>query len=181
MLANLQYGWTMFVRPMHDRHGWSIAAIQVAFSIFIVTETWPQFALGWIVDRAPADDLESGRRDPCAVLVGIEPRERPVQLARALARDRVDQRVVRARQQFVDPRPLGLEMAGQQLQRPSTLQTPVASAHAEISSSDADRCRRLSATSTSDRRTRSRPSRSAIVCATRTTRWRPRALSAPAS
>jgi OFA family oxalate/formate antiporter-like MFS transporter len=51
MLANLQYGWTMFVQPMHERHGWSIAAIQVAFSIFIVTETWPQFALGWVVDR----------------------------------------------------------------------------------------------------------------------------------
>jgi MFS transporter, OFA family, oxalate/formate antiporter len=51
MLANLQYGWTMFVRPMADRHGWSIAAIQVAFSIFIITETWPQFALGWVMDR----------------------------------------------------------------------------------------------------------------------------------
>jgi OFA family oxalate/formate antiporter-like MFS transporter len=51
MLANLQYGWTMFVRPMHDRHGWSLAAIQVAFTIFILTETWPQFAFGWVVDR----------------------------------------------------------------------------------------------------------------------------------
>jgi OFA family oxalate/formate antiporter-like MFS transporter len=51
MLANLQYGWTMFVRPMHERHDWSIAAIQVAFSIFIVTETWPQVAAGWVVDR----------------------------------------------------------------------------------------------------------------------------------
>jgi MFS transporter, OFA family, oxalate/formate antiporter len=51
MLANLQYGWTMFVRPMHDRHDWPIAAIQVAFSIFIITETWPQFALGWVMDR----------------------------------------------------------------------------------------------------------------------------------
>src|SRR6202012_4120753 len=51
MLANLQYGWTMFVHPMAERHGWSIAAIQVAFSIFIITETWPQFALGWVMDR----------------------------------------------------------------------------------------------------------------------------------
>jgi MFS transporter, OFA family, oxalate/formate antiporter len=51
MLANLQYGWTMFVRPMADRHGWSVAAIQVAFSIFVITETWPQFALGWVMDR----------------------------------------------------------------------------------------------------------------------------------
>jgi len=51
MLANLQYGWTMFVHPMAERHGWPIAAIQVAFSIFIITETWPQFAAGWVVDR----------------------------------------------------------------------------------------------------------------------------------
>jgi MFS transporter, OFA family, oxalate/formate antiporter len=51
MLANLQYGWTMFVHPMAERHGWPIAAIQVAFSIFIITETWPQFALGWVMDR----------------------------------------------------------------------------------------------------------------------------------
>ena len=35
MIANLQYGWTLFVRPINAAHGWSIAAIQVAFSIFI--------------------------------------------------------------------------------------------------------------------------------------------------
>ena len=51
MLANLQYGWTLFVGPMHERHGWTIAAIQLAFSIFVIVETWPQFAWGWLVDR----------------------------------------------------------------------------------------------------------------------------------
>ncbi|MEX3946111.1 hypothetical protein AB4Y44_42940, partial [Paraburkholderia sp. BR10937] len=38
--ANLQYAWTLFVVPMDARHHWGQAAIQLAFSIFIVTETW---------------------------------------------------------------------------------------------------------------------------------------------
>jgi OFA family oxalate/formate antiporter-like MFS transporter len=50
MIANLQYGWTLFVNPIAARHGWSIAAIQVAFSIFIALETWLTPIAGWIVD-----------------------------------------------------------------------------------------------------------------------------------
>jgi MFS transporter, OFA family, oxalate/formate antiporter len=51
LIANLQYGWTLFVNPMSKTHGWSIGAIQVAFSIFIATETWLTPIQGWIVDR----------------------------------------------------------------------------------------------------------------------------------
>ena len=51
MIANLQYGWTLFVNPMAAKHGWSIAAIQFAFSIFIALETWLTPISGWIVDR----------------------------------------------------------------------------------------------------------------------------------
>ena len=40
MIANLQYGWTLFVDPIADKHGWSRATIQVAFTIFVLTETW---------------------------------------------------------------------------------------------------------------------------------------------
>ena len=40
MIANYQYGWTFFVNPIAERHGWTRAAIQVAFTIFILTETW---------------------------------------------------------------------------------------------------------------------------------------------
>ncbi len=40
MIANMQYGWTFFVNPMQERHGWDRAAIQVAFTLFVVTETW---------------------------------------------------------------------------------------------------------------------------------------------
>jgi MFS transporter, OFA family, oxalate/formate antiporter len=50
MIANLQYGWTLFVNPISKAHGVSIAAIQVAFSIFIALETWLTPLEGWIVD-----------------------------------------------------------------------------------------------------------------------------------
>jgi len=50
MIANLQYGWTLFVNPIAKAHGWSIAAIQFAFSIFIALETWLTPIEGWIVD-----------------------------------------------------------------------------------------------------------------------------------
>jgi OFA family oxalate/formate antiporter-like MFS transporter len=51
MIANLQYGWTLFVNPIADTHHWSKAAIQVAFSIFILTETWLVPIEGWAVDK----------------------------------------------------------------------------------------------------------------------------------
>ncbi len=50
LIANLQYGWTLFVNPINKAHGWSIAAIQLAFSIFIALETWLTPIEGWIVD-----------------------------------------------------------------------------------------------------------------------------------
>lgn len=40
MIANLQYGWTLFVHPMNEAHGWALADIQVAFSLFVALETW---------------------------------------------------------------------------------------------------------------------------------------------
>src|SRR5665647_2925958 len=51
MIANLQYGWTVFVNPMHDKMGWTKAAIQVAFSVFVVTETWLVPVEGWAMDK----------------------------------------------------------------------------------------------------------------------------------
>jgi OFA family oxalate/formate antiporter-like MFS transporter len=50
MIANLQYGWTLFVNPINKAHGWSIVAIQFAFSIFIALETWLTPIQGWFVD-----------------------------------------------------------------------------------------------------------------------------------
>ena len=54
MIANLQYGWTLFVHPINAAHGWSVASIQVAFSIFVALETWLTPIEGWIVDRLGA-------------------------------------------------------------------------------------------------------------------------------
>ena len=51
MIANLQYGWTLFIEPMDAKHHWGRAAIQVAFTIFIVTETWIAPIAGYLVDR----------------------------------------------------------------------------------------------------------------------------------
>jgi MFS transporter, OFA family, oxalate/formate antiporter len=51
MIANLQYGWTLFVNPIHDARGWSLSAIQVAFTIFVLVETWLVPIEGYLVDR----------------------------------------------------------------------------------------------------------------------------------
>ncbi len=51
MVANLQYGWTLFVNPMSERFGWTRAAIQVAFSIFVLCETWLVPIEGFLADK----------------------------------------------------------------------------------------------------------------------------------
>ncbi len=51
MIANLQYGWTLFVNPISAKHGWGRAAIQVAFTLFVLTETWLVPIEGYLVDR----------------------------------------------------------------------------------------------------------------------------------
>jgi OFA family oxalate/formate antiporter-like MFS transporter len=51
MIANLQYGWTLFVNPLDDRFHWGRPAIQVAFTIFVLTETWLVPVEGYLVDR----------------------------------------------------------------------------------------------------------------------------------
>ena len=51
LVANVQYSWTLFVRPLHSTLHWSELSIQVAFSIFIMAETWLVPVEGMIVDR----------------------------------------------------------------------------------------------------------------------------------
>lgn len=51
MIANLQYGWTLFVDPIDAQHHWGRAAIQTAFTIFVLTETWLVPVEAWFVDR----------------------------------------------------------------------------------------------------------------------------------
>jgi OFA family oxalate/formate antiporter-like MFS transporter len=51
MIANLQYGWTLFVDPIDAKNHWGRAAIQLAFTIFVVTETWLVPIEAWFVDK----------------------------------------------------------------------------------------------------------------------------------
>jgi OFA family oxalate/formate antiporter-like MFS transporter len=67
MIANLQYGWTLFVGPIQAEHHWTRAAIQVAFSVFVICETWLVPIEGWLVDRfGPRPVVMAG-----GVLVGV--------------------------------------------------------------------------------------------------------------
>src|ERR1700733_1058638 len=50
-VANLQYGWTLFVNPIDAKFHWGRAAIQVAFTIFVLIETWLVPIEGYLVDR----------------------------------------------------------------------------------------------------------------------------------
>lgn len=51
MIANLQYGWTLFVDPINHAHHWGRPAIQLAFTFFVVTETWLVPVEAWFVDK----------------------------------------------------------------------------------------------------------------------------------
>jgi OFA family oxalate/formate antiporter-like MFS transporter len=51
MVANLQYGWTLFVSPMEAKNHWGLTGVQLAFSIFVLVETWLVPLEGWLVDR----------------------------------------------------------------------------------------------------------------------------------
>jgi OFA family oxalate/formate antiporter-like MFS transporter len=66
MIANLQYGWTLFVNPIADKFHWAKASIQVAFTLFVLTETWLVPIEGYLVDKlGPAPVAVAG-----GVLVG---------------------------------------------------------------------------------------------------------------
>jgi len=51
LVANLQYGWTLFVNPLEAKNHFGLSAIQLAFSIFVIVETWLVPLEGWLVDR----------------------------------------------------------------------------------------------------------------------------------
>src|SRR6202166_2052986 len=51
MIANLQYGWTFFVPDIQKTFGWDRASIQIAFTLFVLFETWLVPIEGWFVDK----------------------------------------------------------------------------------------------------------------------------------
>jgi OFA family oxalate/formate antiporter-like MFS transporter len=50
-VANLQYGWTLFVNPIDAKFHWGRPAIQFAFTLFVLIETWLVPVEGYLVDR----------------------------------------------------------------------------------------------------------------------------------
>jgi OFA family oxalate/formate antiporter-like MFS transporter len=51
MIANYQYGWTFFVPDVAKNFGWNQSDVQVAFTLFVLFETWLVPIEGWFVDR----------------------------------------------------------------------------------------------------------------------------------
>jgi OFA family oxalate/formate antiporter-like MFS transporter len=50
MIANLQYSWTLFVKPIQAATGWKLSEISLAFTLFILFQTWVQPLDGWLID-----------------------------------------------------------------------------------------------------------------------------------
>jgi len=51
MIANLQYAWTLFVKPLIAAHHWKLSDVQWAFTFFIACQTWFMPCAGWLIDR----------------------------------------------------------------------------------------------------------------------------------
>lgn len=48
--SNVQYSWTLFVPAIQESHDWSRAAIQTAFTIFVLMQTWSTPLVGHFID-----------------------------------------------------------------------------------------------------------------------------------
>ena len=73
--SNIQYSWTQFVPEIQKAHGWERAAIQTAFSIFVVVQTWSTPFIGHFIDRYGPRVL--------VLLGGVGTRQLHVQLEKA--------------------------------------------------------------------------------------------------
>ena len=49
--SNIQYSWALFVPEIQQTHGWARAAIQTAFTIFVLVQTWSTPLVGHFIDR----------------------------------------------------------------------------------------------------------------------------------
>lgn len=49
--ANIQYAWTLFVPEIEETYGWSRANIQIAFTIFVLVQTWLAPIEGYFIDK----------------------------------------------------------------------------------------------------------------------------------
>lgn len=53
-IANLQYAWTLFTIPLTDSLKVTLSAVQLAFTLFILAETWLVPVEGYLIDRLGA-------------------------------------------------------------------------------------------------------------------------------
>lgn len=49
--ANIQYAWTLFVPEIQRTFGWERASIQIAFTIFVIVQTWLSPGIGYVIDK----------------------------------------------------------------------------------------------------------------------------------
>jgi len=49
--ANIQYAWTLFVPEIQGMFGWARAEIQIAFTIFVLVQTWLAPIEGYFIDK----------------------------------------------------------------------------------------------------------------------------------
>ncbi|MBI3552434.1 MAG: oxalate/formate MFS antiporter [Elusimicrobia bacterium] len=66
-VANLQYTWTLFAKPLMEGLGAKLSAVQLGFTLYIVAQTWLAPFEGWLADRfAPRRLAAAG-----GLLVGV--------------------------------------------------------------------------------------------------------------
>jgi OFA family oxalate/formate antiporter-like MFS transporter len=51
MIANLQYGWSLFTGPLTKATGWKLSEVQWGWTLFIALETWAMSLCGWMIDK----------------------------------------------------------------------------------------------------------------------------------
>src|SRR5437868_7057623 len=51
MISNLQYAWTLFVKPLVATTHWKLSDVQYGFSLFVIFQTWVMPCSGWLIDR----------------------------------------------------------------------------------------------------------------------------------
>jgi MFS transporter, OFA family, oxalate/formate antiporter len=59
-VANLQYAWTLFTVPLTQSLHARLSAVQIAFTLFILTETWLVPFEGYLIDRLGARLIVTG-------------------------------------------------------------------------------------------------------------------------
>jgi MFS transporter, OFA family, oxalate/formate antiporter len=51
MISNLQYAWTLFVKPLVATTHWKLSDVQYGFTLFVIFQTWVMPCSGWLIDR----------------------------------------------------------------------------------------------------------------------------------